>query len=36
MVNLVKNDGLINLKNQPMKVLLSYWKKAKELTNQTE
>lgn len=32
LVDLVQKDGLIDLKNQPMSVLLSYWKKAKEVT----
>lgn len=28
-IDLVKEDGLDNLKNQPMETLLNYWKKAK-------
>ncbi len=30
MVSLVKKDGLQDLKNKPMEVLLTYWHKAKE------
>ncbi|MBS4168535.1 MazG nucleotide pyrophosphohydrolase domain-containing protein [Parachlamydia sp. AcF125] len=30
MVALVKNDGYVNLQNQPMEVLMQYWNKAKK------
>jgi uncharacterized protein YabN with tetrapyrrole methylase and pyrophosphatase domain len=29
LINFVRNDGLENLKNQPMEILMQYWKKAK-------
>ena len=31
LVQLVKQDGLTNLKNQPMEVLLAYWDRSKKL-----